>query len=113
MKKRTLGFSVAISGLAMVSLFSVLPGGLYPSEAKSKEEKQAEVDLRAMHLNCLRCKTEMEFGMTMSQTNSASNYQILWSPGIRGLSPFARTPPQKDVCTFRCPNCGYLESYAK
>jgi hypothetical protein len=62
---------------------------------------------------CLRCHAQMEIGYVADGTH-AGYAQQQWSPGLpeksfwTGLKMEVVVP----VTTLRCPNCGYLESYA-
>jgi hypothetical protein len=65
--------------------------------------------------HCLRCKTAMERGFTMDK-----NYQQVlvarWVKGKPEASAWTGTrvlgKETREEMTFRCPACGYLESYA-
>jgi len=66
-------------------------------------------------VQCLRCKTQMESGFVADLTYGGYQQQN-WSAGEPKLSIWTGLKVKKDqtvsVVTFRCPNCGYLESYA-
>lgn len=67
-------------------------------------------------IECIRCHAQMEDGYLVDVTDSGPRQQS-WFPGkpepsfwtgLKGLNKDQRIP----VTTRRCPNCGYLESYA-
>jgi hypothetical protein len=67
-------------------------------------------------MQCLRCKTSMEPGF-VADTTYGGYVQEKWTAGAPQLS-FWRGLKIDDnqalaVSTFRCPACGYLESYAR
>jgi len=84
-----------------------------PGDAKSAEEKEIEAQFQAMHLTCPKCHADMEYGMPDDYYNAGVFDQGCWSAAIIGKSPFAKRPLQHRIYSFRCVNCGYLESYAK
>lgn len=66
--------------------------------------------------NCIKCRTPMEPGFLLDNTHGGKT-QSAWIEGEAvksfwtGLDVKGR---QKiPVATFRCPQCGYLESYAR
>jgi predicted nucleic-acid-binding Zn-ribbon protein len=67
-------------------------------------------------VSCLRCKTTMEHGFIADSTYGG-NVQEKWSPGPPQTSIWRGLKIDNEqahrVITFRCPNCGYLESYAR
>lgn len=64
---------------------------------------------------CLRCKTTMEPGF-IADSNQSGFLQERWYAGDP-QSGFWGLKMKRDqlvpVTTYRCPNCGYLEAYAK
>jgi len=64
---------------------------------------------------CLRCKTAMETGFLLDVAQGVR--QQRWYPGIPEKRFFGDLNVKRDqliyVMTYRCPSCGYLESYAK
>jgi len=67
-------------------------------------------------MNCLRCKGDMEQGFLLDHSHN-SNFAGKWvkgSPERSTLSDAAvKTPVHtKEIVTYRCTACGYLESYA-
>jgi len=66
-------------------------------------------------VECIRCHVHMESGWVADNTHRGVERQN-WSPGEPHPSFWTGLKLEKDqlisVTTFRCPNCGYLESYA-
>jgi hypothetical protein len=66
-------------------------------------------------VECIRCHAHMESGWVADNTQAGFTQQD-WSPGEPQSSFWTGLKVEKDkavpVTTFRCPNCGYLESYA-
>jgi hypothetical protein len=64
---------------------------------------------------CLRCSTQMEIGVTIDNTHGA-NLQPKWTDGIPEIRFFTglvlKGKTKHPISTYRCPSCGYLESYA-
>jgi len=64
---------------------------------------------------CIRCHAQMESGWVPDNTHSGLQRQN-WSPGEPQPSFWTGLKVGKDqvipATTFRCPKCGYLESYA-
>lgn len=64
---------------------------------------------------CLRCHAQMELGFMPDNTQSGFHQQS-WYPGTPKASFWTGIKMETDqvvpVVTLRCPNCGYLESYA-
>lgn len=64
--------------------------------------------------DCLRCQTKMEVGFTMDRNRNVYTVPE-WIPGLPdpGLFGFLHqvNEPRRQVLTFCCPRCGYLESY--
>ncbi len=69
-----------------------------------------------MRVECIRCHANMESGWVPDNTHAGLQRQN-WSPGEAQPSFWTGLKVEKKdkvfpVTTFRCPNCGYLESYA-
>lgn len=67
--------------------------------------------------DCIRCRTQMEAGYLLEAGDHNSRTVTQWVEGEPEKS-FWTGLRLKDrdvmpVMTFRCPNCGYLESYAQ
>lgn len=65
---------------------------------------------------CAKCRTRMEPGFVLDQTYGA-NMQSAWVEGPPQTSFWTgglkvRGRERIPVRTYRCPSCGYLESYA-
>jgi hypothetical protein len=64
---------------------------------------------------CLRCKTTMEQGF-ITDTTYGGIVQETWVTGAPETSFWGslkvRGKERLPVSTYRCPTCGYLESYA-
>ena len=67
-------------------------------------------------VECLRCHTRMEVGYVADVTQRLYQRQK-WSPGVPQPSFWGGLKVDRKslvpVTTLRCPNCGYLESYAR
>jgi hypothetical protein len=67
-------------------------------------------------VECLRCRAPMESGFIADNTHGGLA-QENWTPGQPQRSFWFGLKIDADqsipVRTFRCPNCGYLESYAR
>lgn len=63
-------------------------------------------------IECIRCRSQMELGYIADLTVAQQN----WAPGEPKSGHFKSLKVKKSefvpVTTLRCPNCGYLESYA-
>jgi hypothetical protein len=66
-------------------------------------------------VECIRCHAQMVVGFVADGTHAGFAQQY-WVPGQPRRSFWTGVKMEKDqivpVLTFRCPNCGYLESYA-
>ena len=65
---------------------------------------------------CPKCNASMDAGFVLDQTHGA-NMQSAWLDGVPEESIWTggvkvRGHQRVPVTTFRCPRCGYLESYA-
>ncbi len=64
---------------------------------------------------CIRCHTQMECGLIADLTYG-SYAQQHWYPGVPTPSIWTGLEVKREqavaVTTRRCPQCGYLESYA-
>ncbi len=66
---------------------------------------------------CIRCQTHMEEGITLDHAhgpNSVTVSEWLEGPPERSFWFGLKTKGKEklSIRTFRCPRCGYLESYA-
>jgi DNA-directed RNA polymerase subunit M/transcription elongation factor TFIIS len=65
---------------------------------------------------CSKCQTEMEVGYIMDRGHNNAKAPATWVEGepVRSLwwGTKISGKEQLQVHTFRCPKCGYLESYA-
>ncbi len=66
-------------------------------------------------VDCLRCRARMEGGYVADATYGGQLQQN-WSPGEPRQSFWTGLKTDKGhivpIFTYRCPQCGYLESYA-
>lgn len=66
-------------------------------------------------IDCIRCHAHMDAGYLADSTYGGYKRQS-WSPGTpqRSIWTGLKVDAQQSlpVSTFRCPQCGYLESYA-
>jgi predicted RNA-binding Zn-ribbon protein involved in translation (DUF1610 family) len=76
-------------------------------------EKEVAADATVTSLSCPKCSGAMQSGVTLDYWNVNSSEQALWSAALQKNFPFARQPKSKKIITYRCTQCGYLESYAK
>jgi hypothetical protein len=69
----------------------------------------------SLAVECIRCHAQMESGWVPDNTHSGLQQQN-WSTGEPQPSFWTGLKVEGDqvipVTTFRCPKCGYLESYA-
>jgi hypothetical protein len=91
-------------------IFTAMPGA-----AESRSEKEIQSEFKALQLTCPKCNKAMEYGFPDDYYEGGGNSwdQAYWSATSMGKLPFSKSPPQLRICSFRCVNCGYLESYAK
>lgn len=67
-------------------------------------------------IECLRCKTPMEAGFVVDHGHGNALQEQEWVEGPvvksfwMGINTKGRQ--KRNVRTWRCPRCGYLESYA-
>lgn len=64
---------------------------------------------------CPKCTTPMESGFILD-TGYGHSSATTWVEGELGLRPWTTQIEGRDrysVNTYRCPGCGYLESYAR
>ena len=69
-----------------------------------------------IQIDCIRCKTPMESGFVADHGHANQMREQEWVEG-EAVKSFWRGLNTKDrdahkVSTYRCPRCGYLESYA-
>jgi predicted RNA-binding Zn-ribbon protein involved in translation (DUF1610 family) len=76
-------------------------------------DKEVAQEVAATSLYCPKCSGPMQSGVTLDYWDSNSASQSLWSTALQKNFPFARQPKTKKIYTYRCTQCGYLESYAK
>ena len=66
-------------------------------------------------VECLRCHAIMDLGYVADVTH-AGYQQQQWTPGVPERSFWTGLKAKKEqsvpIVTLRCPDCGYLESYA-
>ena len=66
-------------------------------------------------VECMKCHTHMDVGYVPDVTHGGYARQN-WHPGEPKSSFWMGLKVRKELCvpvtTLRCPNCGYLESYA-
>ena len=66
-------------------------------------------------VECIKCQAQMELGYVPDGTHGGYTQQG-WFPGVPVKSFWMGLKMETNqlvlVTTFRCPNCGYLESYA-
>ncbi len=67
-------------------------------------------------IDCLRCKTTMEMGFVVDHGHGNSLQEQEWVEGdvVKSFWVGIQTKgrQKRHVRTYRCPRCGYLESYA-
>ncbi|EKE13678.1 MAG: hypothetical protein ACD_12C00871G0001 [uncultured bacterium] len=68
-------------------------------------------------MKCSKCSGEMEEGLMTNRTISkipAANGSIVWGTKlIKDFFAYFKVENAKEVKSYRCKECGYLESYAK
>lgn len=67
--------------------------------------------------DCLRCQARMEMGFVLDRSD-ATQYSAVWVKGPAEKSMWAGVKDtsgkeKREIVTYRCTGCGYLESYAK
>jgi len=66
--------------------------------------------------NCLRCQTRMEIGFILDDIDAGYHKEQEWAAGPPKSSWWTgldmKDRERHAVTTWRCPKCGYLESYA-
>jgi hypothetical protein len=72
--------------------------------------------MSALPPDCIRCQTQMEEGITLDHGhfNALSVQEWLEGPPERSFWFGLKTKGKEklSIHTYRCPRCGYLESYA-
>lgn len=67
-------------------------------------------------IDCLRCKTTMEMGFVVDHGHGNALQEQEWIEGdvVKSFWVGIQTKgrQKRNVRTYRCPRCGYLESYA-
>ena len=67
-------------------------------------------------IDCLRCKATMEMGFVVDHDHGGSMQEQEWVEGdvVKSFWVGIKTKgrQKRNVRTYRCPRCGYLESYA-
>lgn len=67
-------------------------------------------------IDCLRCKATMEMGFVVDHGHGNSLQEQEWVEGdvVKSFWVGIQTKgrQKRHVRTYRCPRCGYLESYA-
>ena len=97
------------TALALIGLAAVfcLPTP-YPGHAEKAAEKQSD----AAEMICPKCKGPMEQGVVLDYWENTFN-QTKWAAGNPKRHILGWMPKTKNVVTYRCTNCGFLEAYAK
>jgi hypothetical protein len=66
---------------------------------------------------CVKCNAKMEQGILLDLADSNRLYAVSWvrAPVEKSFWMGLRIKgkPRYEVRAYRCPECGYLESYAK
>lgn len=65
--------------------------------------------------NCPKCKSEMEEGFVVDHGHFSLPSVSHWAKGPPKIAALTGTSvtDTKQIITFRCVGCGYLESYAR
>lgn len=67
-------------------------------------------------VKCIRCQARMECGYLPDGGDTNLLFRHWWAAGTYKLDCWKHPKVSRDqlvpVTTYRCPNCGYLESYA-
>ena len=63
-------------------------------------------------MKCPKCGEEMEEALIADRGHGSFSIKQQWGSNLQ-LGGFAGVKNRRDVKTYRCKNCGYLESYAK
>jgi len=107
MKRKKLGPFLTVLALTGLTLACGLPYSTYARRAQTTDQKEPE-----SALTCPKCKGTMETGIILDYRENAFT-QNQWTLGNPERHLFKKMPTTKNVFTYRCTNCGYLESYAK
>ena len=87
-----------------------------PSIARARSRSTGNSDVTE-RLECLRCRAKMEPGYLLDIAYGGKTAQEKWTAGAPEPSVWTglklRGKQQLPVTTYRCPKCGYLESYAR
>ncbi len=78
-----------------------MKGGIHIMDTIKNEDKK---------LICKSCKGEMEKGFVGAKTNNGEESREDWGTSISFLGTGLNN--SIPVTTFRCKNCGFLQSYA-
>jgi predicted nucleic-acid-binding Zn-ribbon protein len=105
MKRQKLLTAVVLTGLALAW---ALPYSINAIHAQSTDANQSDTAA----LTCPKCKGAMEAGVILDYWDNTFN-QTKWTPGNPKMHVFSKMPTTKNVTTYRCTNCGYLEAYAR
>jgi len=62
-------------------------------------------------MKCPKCNGVMEEGVQVDYAQNGPNWSK-WATDIKGQI-FKKTEGEKYIKTYRCKDCGFLESYAK
>jgi rubredoxin len=109
MKNRKYVLLLPILTLALFLLAFAIPISANPTHA------EAPVTDFPNTATCPKCQGQMERGYSLDYY-IASNMgfaQSEWGMSLPGKTMSAKIPKTLKVFTYRCTNCGYLESYAK
>ena len=63
-------------------------------------------------MKCPKCKGEMEEGVIFDRGHLNVLSTQKFGTGIKGML-FRKIENEKNILSYRCKSCGYLESYAK
>jgi rubredoxin len=109
MKNRKIAVLLPVLTVAIFLLAFAIPISINPTHAKS-----AKTDLPET-ATCPKCQGQMERGYSLDYFEISANGfdQSEWGMSLPSKLPFAKVPKTLKVFTYRCTNCGYLESYAK
>jgi hypothetical protein len=94
---------------AVVGLTAGFEISTLASHAHTQDTQQAE----STSLICPKCKGSMERGVSLDYWSESFSMQSEWALQVPTGHLFKALPKGTRVTTYRCTECGYLESYAK